>query len=144
MSETSTAQRPRLPFAKIVIGLVAVAAVVVLARAGGAYIPSFTAWVNRLGAWGPAVFILGYAIATVAFLPGSLLTLAGGAIFGIGWGVLYVFIAAVLGSSAAFLVSRYIARAAMNTYSTPQPMPKIAPPARVSSEPGRKATVARA
>ena len=115
MSETSTAAapRPRLPFAKIVIGLVAVAAVVVLARAGGAYIPSFTAWVNRLGAWGPAVFILGYAIATVAFLPGSLLTLAGGAIFGIGWGVLYVFIAAVLGSAAAFLISRYVARAAI-------------------------------
>ena len=103
MSETSTAAapRPRLPVAKIVIGLVAVAAVVVLARAGGAYIPSFTAWVNRLGAWGPAVFILGYAIATVAFLPGSLLTLAGGAIFGIGWGVLYVYYGKLAGDVAA-------------------------------------------
>jgi uncharacterized membrane protein YdjX (TVP38/TMEM64 family) len=59
------------------------------------------------------VFILGYAIAVVAFVPGSVLTLAAGAIFGIGAGVVYVFIAAVLGSSAAFLVSRYLARGAI-------------------------------
>jgi uncharacterized membrane protein YdjX (TVP38/TMEM64 family) len=115
MSETSAASRsrPRPSVGKIALGVVAVAVIIVLARVGGAYIPSFTAWVNRLGAWGPAVFILGYAIATVAFLPGSLLTLAGGAIFGIAWGVLYVFIAAVLGSAAAFLISRYVARAAI-------------------------------
>jgi uncharacterized membrane protein YdjX (TVP38/TMEM64 family) len=50
-------------------------------------------------------------VATVAFVPGSLLTLAAGAIFGLSMGTLYVFIAAVLGSSAAFLVSRHLARA---------------------------------
>jgi len=110
---TATASRARLPLAKIALGVVAIAAVLALARAGGAYIPAFTAWVNRLGAWGPLVFIAGYALATVAFLPGSVLTLAGGAIFGIGWGVVYVFVAAVLGSCAAFLVSRYVARAAI-------------------------------
>jgi uncharacterized membrane protein YdjX (TVP38/TMEM64 family) len=110
---TATASRARLPLTKIALGVVAIAAILALARGGGAYIPAFTAWVNRLGAWGPLVFIAGYAVATVAFLPGSVLTLAGGAIFGIGWGVLYVFVAAVLGSSAAFLVSRYVARAAI-------------------------------
>src|SRR5262249_36543250 len=65
---------------------------------------------NGLGAWGPIVFIVGYAVATVAFVPGSVLTLAAGAIFGLAPGVVYVFIAAVLGSTAAFLVSRYVAR----------------------------------
>ncbi len=59
----------------------------------------------------PVVFIVGYAVAAVAFVPGSLLTLAAGAIFGLSTGSLYVFIAAVLGSSAAFLVSRHLARA---------------------------------
>jgi uncharacterized membrane protein YdjX (TVP38/TMEM64 family) len=109
-SPTPTA---RPPLAKIAIGVAAVIGVVLLARAGGGYIPQFAAWVNGLGAWGPIVFILGYALAVVAFLPGSLLTLAAGAIFGIGPGVVYAFTAAVIGSSAAFLVSRYLARAAI-------------------------------
>ena len=54
--------------------------------------------------------MLGYSAAVVAFVPASLLTLAGGAIFGIGAGVAYVFAASTLGSCAAFLVSRHLAR----------------------------------
>ena len=52
----------------------------------------------------------GYAVAVVAFVPGSLLTLAGGALFGLVEGVIYVFAAAVLGSTASFLLARYVAR----------------------------------
>jgi uncharacterized membrane protein YdjX (TVP38/TMEM64 family) len=66
--------------------------------------------VKDLGAWAPIVFIIGYALAVVALLPASILTLAGGAIFGLAWGTVYVFIAAVIGSIAGFAVSRYIAR----------------------------------
>jgi uncharacterized membrane protein YdjX (TVP38/TMEM64 family) len=69
--------------------------------------------VDGLGAWGPAVFIVGYAIAVVAFVPASLLTLAAGAVFGIGAGTAYVFVAATFGASLAFLVSRYLARSAV-------------------------------
>jgi uncharacterized membrane protein YdjX (TVP38/TMEM64 family) len=79
----------------------------------GGYITSFAQWVDDLGAWGPAVFIVGYAIAVAAFVPASLLTLAAGAIFGIAAGVVYVFIAAVAGSSLAFLISRYFARSSI-------------------------------
>lgn len=100
----------KLPLARIAVGLVAAVALFTLARQVGAYVPQFAAWVNGLGVWGPLVFIVGYAAAVVAFVPGSVLTLAAGAIFGLGAGVLYVFVAAVLGSSAAFLVSRYLAR----------------------------------
>lgn len=106
-------QPSKFPLAKIAIGGVALALIITLARMGGGYVPQFAQWVNGLGVWGPVVFILGYAAAAVAFLPGSVLTLAAGAIFGLGAGVVYVFIAAVLGSSAAFLVSRYLARAAI-------------------------------
>jgi uncharacterized membrane protein YdjX (TVP38/TMEM64 family) len=49
----------------------------------------------------------------VAFVPASLLTLAAGAIFGIPAGTLYVFVAATVGSCLAFLVSRYLARVAV-------------------------------
>jgi uncharacterized membrane protein YdjX (TVP38/TMEM64 family) len=86
---------------------------VLLGRAAGGYVSSFAAWVDGLGAWGPAVFIAGYALAVAAFVPGSLLTLAGGAIFGVAAGTAYVFCAALLGSSLGFLIARYVARSAV-------------------------------
>jgi uncharacterized membrane protein YdjX (TVP38/TMEM64 family) len=91
----------------------AVVAAVVLGRHAGAYLGTFTTWVESLGVWGPAVFIVGYAVAVVAFVPGSVLTLAAGAIFGLGAGTAYVLVAATLGATAAFLVSRTFARAAV-------------------------------
>lgn len=96
-----------------VVGLAALAVLILAGRKAGAYVPQFAAWVESLGVWGPVVFILGYAVATVAFIPGSLLTLAAGAIFGLAKGTLYTFIGATLGASAAFLVARYGARGAI-------------------------------
>jgi uncharacterized membrane protein YdjX (TVP38/TMEM64 family) len=101
------------PALKVAAALLGIAVLVVLGRAAGGYIQPFAQWVDGLGFWGPAVFILGYAIAVVAFVPASLLTLGAGAIFGIAHGVLYVFVAATVGSCAAFLVSRYLARSAV-------------------------------
>jgi len=93
--------------------LVAAAVLVVLFFVGddlAGYIPQFAAWVEGLGFWGPLVFAVGYALATVAMVPGSLLTLAAGAVFGLGKGVVTVFAAASVGATLAFLVSRYVAR----------------------------------
>jgi uncharacterized membrane protein YdjX (TVP38/TMEM64 family) len=113
MTAVSSTQPARLSFAKIAVGLTTIILLVVMARLGGAYIPRFAQWVNDLGFWGPIVFTLGYAVSVVALIPAFILTLAAGAIFGLGLGVLYVFIAAVLGSAAAFLISRYVARGAI-------------------------------
>ena len=79
----------------------------------GAWLPRFAAWVSALGVWGPVVFIAGYAVAVIGFVPASVLTLAAGAIFGVVRGVVYVFVAATVGAAGAFLVSRYVARAAV-------------------------------
>jgi uncharacterized membrane protein YdjX (TVP38/TMEM64 family) len=67
-------------------------------------------WINSLGAVGGIVFIGIYIIATLAFLPASILTLGAGVIFSITWGSLYVFIGATLGATAAFLIGRYLAK----------------------------------
>ncbi len=67
-------------------------------------------WIDGLGAVGPLAFILLYIIATVAFLPGSIVTLGAGVVFGVVMGSLYVLIGATLGATAAFLVGRYLAR----------------------------------
>jgi uncharacterized membrane protein YdjX (TVP38/TMEM64 family) len=95
---------------KLVAGLVALGALLWLGREAGDYVPAFREWVEGLGFWGPLVFVLAYAVATVAFLPGSLLTLAAGAVFGIAEGTLWAFLGALLGSSASFLIARYAAR----------------------------------
>jgi uncharacterized membrane protein YdjX (TVP38/TMEM64 family) len=50
-----------------------------------------------------------YALASVLFLPGSVLTLAGGALFGPVFGTLYNLTGATIGASLAFLIARYLA-----------------------------------
>jgi uncharacterized membrane protein YdjX (TVP38/TMEM64 family) len=71
------------------------------------------AWVGGLGLWGVVLFIAIYVVATVFFVPGSVLTLGAGAVFGVLWGSVYVSIAATLGATCAFLVGRYLARDAI-------------------------------
>ena len=115
MSSTRTVVTPAAPSrVRLVIGAAAVvAALVLFGRWGAQYVPQFANWVHDLGAVGPIVFVAGYVVSAVLGVPGSLLTLAAGAIFGLGAGVAYVFVGATLGATAAFLVSRYVARAAV-------------------------------
>jgi uncharacterized membrane protein YdjX (TVP38/TMEM64 family) len=111
--EATPAGRRGLPWKRIglaVAALAAVAVLLVLGRRLGHYVPAFRDWVAGLGVWGPVVFILGYAAAAVAFVPGAPLTLAAGAAFGLVRGTIYAWIGATLGASAAFLVARYAAR----------------------------------
>ncbi len=60
--------------------------------------------------WGPIGFILIYGIGCVLALPGLLLTLCGGAIFGVAWGTLYNILASNLGATLAFFMARYFGR----------------------------------
>jgi uncharacterized membrane protein YdjX (TVP38/TMEM64 family) len=94
----------------LVPAVAVVAALVLFGRSLAGYVPRFAESVAALGPWGPVAFIVGYVLAAVAFVPGSLLTLAAGAIFGLVRGSLYVIVGATLGATAAFLVSRYLVR----------------------------------
>ncbi len=67
------------------------------------------AWIKDTGALGPVVFMLVYVIGTVLFLPGSVLTLAGGALFGPVAGTFYNLTGAALGAALAFIIARYLA-----------------------------------
>jgi len=98
------------PWLRVVLAIVVLAALVAAGRAAGPAIQDFNRWVDGLGAWGPAVFIAGYAAAVIAFVPGSILTLGAGVLFGVAAGTGYVFVAATLGACGAFLVARYLAR----------------------------------
>jgi uncharacterized membrane protein YdjX (TVP38/TMEM64 family) len=94
------------------IGIVALVliALVLLGRQVSTYLPRLTAAVDGLGLWGPVVFIAAYALACVAFVPASLLTLGAGALFGVLHGTIFVLIGATLGALGAFLIARYLAR----------------------------------
>jgi uncharacterized membrane protein YdjX (TVP38/TMEM64 family) len=91
----------------LLAGLVALA---IAGRSAIESIPRFADWVSHHGAAGALLFVLGYIAATVAFVPGSILTIAAGAMFGLARGTALVLVAATLGAAAAFLVSRYLAR----------------------------------
>jgi len=67
-------------------------------------------WVESLGSIAPIAFIVLYNIATVLLIPGSLLTLGSGVLFGLVWGSVYVFFAATLGATLAFWLGRTVAR----------------------------------
>ncbi|MCH9649492.1 MAG: TVP38/TMEM64 family protein [Deltaproteobacteria bacterium] len=71
---------------------------------------SLTEWVEAQGKWGPIVFILGYVLAALIMIPGSLLTASAGFVFGLAKGTLVVAIASTLGACLAFVIGRYLAR----------------------------------
>lgn len=77
---------------------------------GKALLQSALDEIAELGVWGPVLFILIYIVATVFLIPGSVLTLGAGAVFGVTKGSVVCSIAATLGATAAFLVGRYLAR----------------------------------
>jgi uncharacterized membrane protein YdjX (TVP38/TMEM64 family) len=77
--------------------------------------------IDAFGAWAPVVFILGYVVAAVAFVPALPLTILGGLAFGPVWGTVYVEIAATAGACLAFLIARYAARAAVEGWMAGHP-----------------------
>jgi uncharacterized membrane protein YdjX (TVP38/TMEM64 family) len=68
------------------------------------------AWISGLGALGPLAFIVLYIAACVLMMPGSILTLGAGAVFGVVKGSIVVSIGSTLGATCAFLLARYLAR----------------------------------
>ncbi|HXG72195.1 MAG TPA: TVP38/TMEM64 family protein [Gemmatimonadaceae bacterium] len=116
MEQTPAAIKAGTKRAWLVRGAIVLAclvAIVLFGRRAAAFLPTFTAWVDTLGIWAPVLFIAGYVFACVAFIPASILTIAAGATFGLVRGVLYVAIGASIGAIASFLISRYVARGAV-------------------------------
>lgn len=112
-SETQSVNRSK-PWAKIGIGVAVLAALVVALWQYGdsiqASLQSTLIWIQDLGPLGPILFMGLYVVVTVLFLPASIMTIGGGAIFGAIFGSLYVIVGATIGANLAFLIGRYLAR----------------------------------
>ncbi len=106
-SRVASLFRPKI----ILIVLVVVAILYGAHRLGaGPVLRNALDWIRGLGPLAPIAFVAIYIAACVLFLPGSILTIGAGVIFGVVRGSIYVSIAATLGATAAFLVGRYFAR----------------------------------
>ena len=72
-------------------------------------VTAIQSWIEEAGSAAPLLFMLVYIVATVFFIPGAVLTLLGGALFGPVFGTFYNLTAATIGSILSFLVARYLA-----------------------------------
>jgi uncharacterized membrane protein YdjX (TVP38/TMEM64 family) len=95
--------------------LAAIVTFIILARllGLGERLESLRELIEPLGFWGPFAFAVIYAGATVAVLPGSIMSVIAGSLFGPVTGVLAVYAGSLAGASIAFLIARYFARDAV-------------------------------
>jgi hypothetical protein len=103
------------PWLRPLLLLVAIAALMIVASTLGLgeRIAALREWIGGLGAAGPFVFALVYAVAATLAIPASLLTVAAGAMFGSVVGVATVIAGATLGAAASFAIARWFARDAI-------------------------------
>lgn len=95
--------------------IVAAVAIVVLLVTGylleaPRYLQEALQWVDGLGIWGPVVFVAMYIAVCVLVIPGSILTLGAGAVFGVIRGALFTVVGSTLGATLAFVLGRTLMR----------------------------------
>ena len=95
---------PRLVLALLLVAAVAWAAV----HRDQINLETLDSCLASLGSWAPIGYMIIYALATVAFVPGAIFALIGGVLFGPIWGSLWNLLGGTLGATLAFLVARYI------------------------------------
>jgi len=97
---------------KVIVLLIFVAALGVAAKYFGIQqaVRRMLQYIHDLGPWAPLAYMMFYAVACIFAIPGSLLTLSGGFLFGLGAGILVVSAGATLGATLAFVVGRYLLR----------------------------------
>ena len=94
----------------IALVLVAAGAAVTRSSLVASAVASATGWARGAGPIAAVAFVCAYIVATVLFVPGSILTIAAGFVYGLGWGTLLVVPTSTVASIAAFLVGRTFLR----------------------------------
>lgn len=107
IEESKRASRTRwILLAAVVVALVVAVRVLPV----GDWLRGFQAWVARQGALGGVLYGVVYVVAALLFVPGSVLTIGAGLIFGLRWGTVIVSVASTTAAALAFLIARYLAR----------------------------------
>ncbi len=104
-------KRPMIKAAVLAVFIISAILVIRFTPVKGLLVPEkLNLLLETTGAWAPLAFIFIYSAGVCLFVPGTLLTTLGAAIFGAYWGFVYVWVGAVLGASGAFLIGRYLGR----------------------------------
>jgi uncharacterized membrane protein YdjX (TVP38/TMEM64 family) len=107
-------EKKKSALVKVAILFLFIAAAIYLVRFSPAQrfltIEQLGLFLDSAGVWAPLMFVFLYAAGVCLFLPGTLLTAMGAALFGPYWGFLYVWLGALFGASLAFLIGRYLGR----------------------------------
>ncbi|GAA0616038.1 hypothetical protein GCM10010174_37520 [Kutzneria viridogrisea] len=104
----------RSPWPRLVLGVGVLGATgVVAATSGGAAVGLVRGWVDGLGVFGPLLFVLVYALASMVFLPLSVLAAVAGVLFGPGLSLPVVWLGSMLGAYGAFRLGRGLSREAV-------------------------------
>ena len=74
------------------------------------WLDTIETWVDRLGIFGPILYGLIYLAAEILMVPGAILMIGAGYLFGIVGGMLVVWPAATLSAAISFVVARHFAR----------------------------------
>lgn len=98
---------------RLVVLVLAVAAVAVVATGLGPDVATVRGWTDGTGWIAPVLFVLLYAGLTVALVPGSVLTLAAGLLFGASLGSVVAIVGATTGAAIAFGIARSAGRGAV-------------------------------
>jgi len=111
MDSTTNRKGARIKAAALILFIVAAIVVVCFTSVRG-YLTAekLGFFLNAAGLWAPVVYVFLYAFGVCLFLPGTLLTALGAAIFGPYLGFLYVWLGAMIGASLAFYIGRYLGR----------------------------------
>lgn len=118
-----TAAKASSPTLKIVGALALLILLFTLSRLlpVGAWLEQFNLWVGELGTIGVVIFALVYVLATVLLLPGAILTVGAGFVFGLGWGFVAVSAGSTIGAGLAFLIGRFLARDKIEAMTSDKP-----------------------
>lgn len=103
--------------AALFVGLIAAARLLPVRE----WIQSLQDWVRGMGAAGMVIYGAIYVAAVVLFVPGIVLTLGAGFLFGLGWGIVVVSAASTTAAALAFLIARYFARDSVDRIARKNP-----------------------
>jgi len=121
--QTEAAPSQASPWMRLAVLGVVIVGLFVLSRLlpVGDWLRDFNEWVGALGVVGVWIFMAVYVLATVLLLPGAILTVGAGFVFGLAWGFVAVSVGSTTGAALAFLIGRFLARDKIEAATRDQP-----------------------
>jgi uncharacterized membrane protein YdjX (TVP38/TMEM64 family) len=119
--EPDARARPVWPFAlsalAVVVALIALGRTLPVAE----WLEASRARIDALGAFGPLLFGLVYVIAALLFVPGAVITIGAGTLFGPWLGTAVVSVASTVAAALAFLLARSVLRERVEAWAAARP-----------------------